>query len=186
MSNRRKGPRKATGDSLESAALSYLRRYGASVAALRRVLMRRVERSARTHGTDRDAGAELVETIIARHLRAGSLDDRRFADGRAAGLHARGISQQGIRYRLRAQGVDSAVIEAALRELADIHSDPDLGAAARYVRRRRFGPYRPTGDRAERRDRDLAAMARAGFDYATAIRVIDAESPEELSDLGHQ
>ena len=52
--------------------------------------------------------------------------------------------------------------------------------ALRYARRRRLGPYRPDGERAERRARDLAALDRQGFGYAVACRVIDAEDLDEL------
>ena len=52
---RRRVPRKATPKRLERVALHYLERYSSSSENLRRVLMRRVERSARAHGTDRDA-----------------------------------------------------------------------------------------------------------------------------------
>jgi regulatory protein len=43
------------------------------------------------------------------------------------------------------------------------------------ARRRRLGPFRKAEARAEHRLRDLAAMARAGFAYALAEKVIDAE-----------
>ena len=43
------------------------------------------------------------------------------------------------------------------------------------ARRRRLGPWRSGPERAARRDRDLAALARAGFDLQTARAVIDAE-----------
>ncbi|MEY3012663.1 MAG: hypothetical protein RIT45_1398, partial [Pseudomonadota bacterium] len=42
-----------------------------------------------------------------------------------------------------------------------------------YARRRGLGPYR-FSDRAERRDKDLAAMMRAGHAMRVARAVIDA------------
>ncbi|MHA1114431.1 MAG: regulatory protein RecX, partial [Alphaproteobacteria bacterium] len=50
----------------------------------------------------------------------------------------------------------------------------DLAAAIAYARRRRLGPWRVAAARAERRERDLAALARAGFNYDLARRVVDA------------
>ena len=55
-------------------------------------------------------------------------------------------------------------------------------AAAALARRRRLGPFRPAKDRKDRRARDLAAMARAGFDYDLAKKVIDAASPDALDE----
>ena len=48
---RRRLPRKATPKRLQRVALHYLERYSSSSENLRRVLMRRVERSALVHGT---------------------------------------------------------------------------------------------------------------------------------------
>ena len=55
-----------------------------------------------------------------------------------------------------------------------------MGAAARYARRRRLGPFRAAPEREERRQRDLAALARAGFAYDVARRVIEAETPGDV------
>ena len=41
-------------------------------------------------------------------------------------------------------------------------------------------PFRSQADRAARRDKDLAAMYRAGYDRDTCLKVIDADP----SDLG--
>ncbi|HEY9537533.1 MAG TPA: hypothetical protein VIS03_08050, partial [Kiloniellaceae bacterium] len=67
-------------------------------------------------------------------------------------------------------------------------SDVELRAALRYARRRRLGPFRLESgpdDRAERRERDLAALGRRGFDYETARRIIDSDDPAALeAELG--
>jgi regulatory protein len=176
----RRQPKKATARHLENVALWYLQRFAASADSLRKVLMRRVEKSARAHDTDREEGAALVEDIIARYRQSGLLDDRQYAEGRALSLHRRGVSTQGIRARLAAKGVGMEDIDAALAMLRDEAEDPDLAAAIAYARRRRIGPWRMRGDREELRERDLAALARQGFGYDIARRVIEAPDVEEL------
>ena len=178
----RKAPKKATARHLENVALWYLQRFAASADSLRRVLMRRVEKSARAHDTDRAEGAEFVEDIIARFRRSSLLDDRVYAEGRTLSLHRRGISTNGIRARLAAKGVGAEDIAAALAILRDETEDPDLAAAIAYARRRRIGPWRTRGDRDELKDRDLAALARQGFGYDIARKVIEAEDTDELED----
>src|SRR3546814_10996461 len=76
-----------------------------------------------------------------------------------------------IRARLSAKAVPSGLVETALAEQLQDSSDVELRAALRYARRRRLGPFRLESgpdDRAERRERDLAAPGRRGFDYETA------------------
>lgn len=178
---RPRGPKKATPEYLERAALFYLERYASSVGNLRRVLMTKVRRSADHHGTDPEAGAEAVEELLARFQRGGLLDDRAYAEGRAVTLHRAGHSLPAIRLRLRQKGVDRETIGAALERLHDEADAPDLAAALRHARKRRLGPYRPAG-RAENRQRDMAALARKGFPPDLCQRVVDAEDLADLED----
>lgn len=165
--------------SLENAALHYLERHASSVEGLRRVLARRVERAAREDRCDRDEAAGWVEDIVTRFARSGLVDDRLFAEGKVASRRRRGESARKIRMTLREKGVDPDLIDRALAgEDGDDTRAAELAAAWRLARRRRLGPYR-AADRETHRDRDLAALARAGFDLGTARAVIDAETPPE-------
>jgi len=175
----RRGPRKATPEYLERSALYYLERYAAPAGHLRRLLLAKVSRSARFHGTDAEAGAEAVEELVARLTRAGLIDDAGYAASRARSLMRRGTSARAIRARLLQKGVAPALIDQALNGLAEEAREPELAAALAYARRRRLGPYR-IGARDESRARDLAALGRQGFDLDTARRVIDATDPAQL------
>ncbi|MER2268162.1 RecX family transcriptional regulator, partial [Methylobacterium oxalidis] len=167
---------------LERAALHYLERYSASTEMLRRTLRRRVEKRARARGEAAEDFAPLVEETVARAVRAGLVDDARFTTARLATLRRRGASARGAAAKLAAKGVPRDTIAAAMeaeREAAP-EGEPEVveaEAAAAYARRRRLGPYRRPDARAAHRDRDLAALARAGFPYDLARRTVDAEAP---------
>jgi regulatory protein len=169
---------------LEAQALGYLARFASSAANLRRVLRRKVERSARDHGTDREAGLAAVERLIARFAASGLIDDARFAEGRAASLFRRGGSRRTIAAKLGEKGVGGREIAAALASLEQLADEPELAAAIVYARRRRLGPFRDAEQRRDRRDKDLAALARAGFSLSIARRVIDADAAEPRSPSG--
>ncbi len=181
---RRRGPKKATARSIENAALHYLGRYAASKAHLRRVLMARVQRSAYHHGTDEGEGAKFVDAVIEKFERLGYLDDKAFAAMRARSLYTRGTPLRGIRFKLAQQGVEEADVESALAVLVEEEgvAEPDLAAAVKLAERRRLGPF---GDQDPetldaRRNRDLGRLARAGFSYDIAKRVIEAEDTDLL------
>ncbi|MEX1306446.1 MAG: RecX family transcriptional regulator [Rhodovibrionaceae bacterium] len=188
MSNRTKDrgppkprqPKKATPAYLERSALFYLERYASSVENLRRKLTQKVQRSAQVHGTDPQAGQEAIAALLERFQRSGLLDDRVYARGRCQSLLRQGLSLRGIRSRLRAKGVAEEIVEEVLEELEEDRGGLDLKAAVAYARKRRIGPYRRASLRAENRERDLAALARRGFSYGTAARVVEAESAESL------
>lgn len=167
---------------LERAALHYLERYGASSEMLRRTLRRRVDKRARARGEEAEPYLPLIEETVARAVRAGLVDDARFAATRLATLRRRGTSTRGAGAKLAAKGIDRTLIAATLaaeEEEAGESRDHELEAARAYARRRRLGPFRPAADRAERRARDLAAMARAGFSIGLARDVIEADPESE-------
>jgi len=180
---KKKVPRKATRKSLENAALYYLKRFSSSSENLRRVLSRRVDRSARYHDTDPAEGREVITEIIEKLTAQGFLNDSRYAETRVLSLHRRGASMRGIRMKLREKGVPGDVIDQALETLAEEVGETELTAAIALARRRRLGPYRTRGDRNEAKEKDLASLARAGFGYDTARRVIEAETVEALEEL---
>lgn len=178
---KRRIPRKATKSHLENAALHYLERFSSSSQNLKSVLMRRVRRSAYYHDTDPEEGTEWVDEIVSRFLDAGLLDDKVYADSRVRSLHARGNSRKTILMKLRAKGIGPELVEPVLEQLElDENEDVDLIAALKLAKRRRLGPYRIDGQREERREKDMAALARAGFSYHIAQQVVEAETPEDL------
>ncbi|MEK9678423.1 MAG: RecX family transcriptional regulator [Rhodospirillaceae bacterium] len=176
-------PRKATRKSLENAALYYLQRFSSSSENLRRVLSRRVDRSAHFHDTDPAEGREFITDIIEKLTAHGFLDDSRYAETRVLSLHRRGTSSRDIRMKLREKGVPGDVIDQALETLAEEVGETELMAAIALARRRRLGPYRTRGNRDEAKEKDLASLARAGFGYDTARRVIEAETVEALEEM---
>lgn len=184
----RRAPRKITPTYLDNYAKFYLERYASSAENLRRVLYRRVWKSCAHHGTDEGEAQGWVDELVGRYVGAGLVDDRTYAEGRSRALFRQGVPPVMIRRRLQAKGVGEADIDAALGLLAEETPVPELAAAVAYARRRRFGPWRdlmgrPGTTRADRREKDLAAMARAGFTYDMARRVVDADSVDALLDM---
>lgn len=177
---RRRISKPATAAQLEKTALAHINRYATSAANLRNVLLRRVERSVRLHGTDRSEATGWVGEIIAQLLEQRLLDDTAYARGRANSLHRSGASRRKITSILQQKGVGRDDVDAALAALAAKYEDSDIVAACNYARRRRLGPRRLPEAREEFRERDLAVLARAGFGYVAARRVIEAQSVEDL------
>lgn len=157
---------------LEAGARHHLERWSASRAHLERLLLRRVDRAIGVHGGDRDEAVAWIRDILDRLEAEGTLSDDRLARDRARRLNERGVSSRAIRARLFEKGIGGPAVGQALADLGESGQDPDLRAAATYVRKRRLGPFRQ--DPSAWRERDLARLARAGFPVRTALRVLDA------------
>ena len=183
-SQKRKVPRKVTSKSLENAALYYLQRFSSSSENFRRVMMKRVNRSAQYHNTDAKEGAEIVNQLISRFIRIGLLDDLQFAQARATSFRRRGLSERAIRAKLLGKGLTIEVINESLELLKRDNEDPELTASIIFSKKRRLGPFRePLDKRNEFREKDMAKLARAGFNYHIAKKVISAETLKELEEM---
>lgn len=173
-------------EELETVALKYLNRFDTSVANLERVLLGYVKKVSDTRGAGAaEDGPALVAALLTRYSESGLIDDARYASNIAAGLRRRGTSRRAIKAKLESRGLSADVIEAALAALdADTEGDSELEAARALVKRRRLGPHRPEAEQAPNRRKDLAALARAGFNFDVAKRALalDATLLEEAED----
>jgi len=159
--------------SLHAAAVAYLARYSATRATLSRALNRVVDRWLRgASGPDAPAMAALakraVPEVVASLVSAGALDDAAFATRRARKLARTGHSSAATTAHLAARGVPPELIRTALAP----GEEAELAAAIVYMRRRRLGPFRSGGAGPDAGLKALGAMARAGFDGATARRAL--------------
>lgn len=178
--------RPITATYLQNAAAFYLERYPSTAEGLRRVLNRRVAKARMAEAPVMDDVTAAIEAVVARFVDAGVIDDRAFAQTKARALHRRGTSSRLTRQKLRMAGIDGDTLDKAMTGLdEELHTDPrqrEWKAATALARRRRLGPYRAEKDRKDRRRRDLAAMARAGFDHELARKVIDAVDADALDE----
>ncbi|MCB1537562.1 MAG: RecX family transcriptional regulator [Rhodospirillales bacterium] len=159
---RRKTPRKLSETYLRNAALYYLQRHPASVTHFLTVMGRKIDRSARAHhGQDVEAmRAFLRGTLVAEMERAGFLNDAQYAAALAASYRRRGLPERSVVMKLRQKGVEAPPPPEGHDEIAAAHL---------YARRKRLGPY---ATRARDPQKDLAAMARAGFSYDVCKNVL--------------
>ncbi|MDY7227912.1 regulatory protein RecX [Hyalangium rubrum] len=167
-----KKPRKVSPRYLENAALHYLKRYAATVSQLKRVLMRKVDRSLRVHGGDRTEALGWVDALTEKLVRGGLINDQAYAEMKAQSLRSSGRSARVIAQKLRMKGVAA---ELVTQKLAQVTAEVSEDVAARiWARKKRLGPFRrDAATRQENRQRDLAALARAGFSFSTAKKIID-------------
>jgi regulatory protein len=162
---------KPTEKSLSIAAVGSLRRHSASVKQLERPLVRRVKEAEREFSE-----RWVLADAVARFVDASHLDDRRLAVARTIRLRRSGCSTRVIRQKLQAKGIAPALVA----EVTKASADEELAAAFVLARKKRVGPYRRAAvDRASRA-KELAVLARAGFSFGVAKRVVDAPTDGEF------
>jgi regulatory protein len=182
--NEPKIPKPVTQQSLRNAALRYIDRFATSRDNLRKVLMRRVQKSHYHHGTDLELASQWIEELLDKLEKSQFINDQTYADMRAGSLHRRGTSQRILKMKLKEKGLSEDTITKALETLSAENESENLerDAAIALAKRRRLGPWRLPEKRSDTKDKDLASLARAGFSYDLAKEIIEAESVADLED----
>ena len=163
-----------TEERLTRAAVHYLERYSSSAENLRAVLGRKVKRAATSNGRSPEEFRDIVDRVVEKCRRSGMVDDRTYAETKLAGLRRRGRSKRQIEAALASKGVDRALIASVVER----DDTSELEAARTYARRRRLGPWRTQGQREDSREKDMAALCRAGYSFEIARKVVDAAADD--------
>lgn len=158
-------PQPIDSEQLQLLALRYVERYATTQTKLFRYLQRKI-RERGWGGMD----AAPVADLVARLAALGYVSDRSYGEARARSLDARGFGRRRIGQELRAAGIE----EALRTEIAD--AQDARAALARLARRRRFGPYAETPPDDRQRQKQLAAMLRAGHAFDLVRELLDAPS----------
>ncbi len=164
---------------LEELALSYVGRFATSRAKLITYLKRKLHE----RGWDAE-GDPPLDALADRLVRLGYIDDRAYALSKARSLTGRGYGGRRVRQALSLAGIAEEEAGDA-RDLAEAEA---VESALRFARRRSIGPFASERADPRRREREIAAMIRAGHGYGVARAIIDlnpGENPdfEELSKL---
>ena len=159
-------------DALNRLALHYVGRYATTTANLGSYLRRKVLERGWNESDPADIAA-----IVNRCADLGYVDDRAFAETRAASLGRRGYGGRRIGVALQVAGIDRDTV-------ADVM--PDEAAAYRaaevYAKRKRIGRYGDDMVDPKARQRQFSAMLRAGHSFELAKTFVNAVDNDLLSE----
>lgn len=158
--------------SLRDLALHYAGRYATTRSKLAIYLRRKIAE----RGWEDESQPD-VEALIGQFAELRYVDDAAYAQMKGEALVRRGYGARRIGETLRAAGVGE---EDRQRPQAAARSSR-WEAAHILARKKRIGPFALTPADRPLREKQIAAFLRAGHDYATARRWVDAQ-PGELPD----
>jgi regulatory protein len=189
-----------TAERLEKAAYHYLERFASSSGNLKRVLEGKIRRRNDDFAPLSTEQAGWIDDLVEKCIRLELIDDEAYARARVNGLRRQGKSSRAIRQWLKSRFIPDDLIEQAMQEadaagsflMADTDDDlhPDAEAALTHARKKRLGPWGRSGkekpdrepeDRKaalNRRNREVASFARAGFSFDLAQKIIDSPDQE--------
>lgn len=173
---KRRQQKKITPQRLKNIGLYYLQRFETSKAGLRSVLLRRIDAYARENlGWNKEEACKAAEDIISEFERMHYIDDSRYAEMKVRDYLSAGKPARYIAGKLKAKGISEADINSVLEQ----QEYDQQAMALKFAKRKKIGPYRAEEERREFRQKDMAALVRAGFDYDVVCEVLDSELSSE-------
>lgn len=159
-------------------ALAYVARFATSSHKLQDYLRRKL----RERGWDEDEDEfPDVAAMAQRYVDLGYIDEEAYARMKSGGLMRRGYGQRRVNQALNAAGIDEET-----RDAVNVGKDKQRAAALTMARKKRFGPFCLEEIDRKKREKQIAAMLRAGHSYDSAKAMIDAKTisaAEEWADL---
>lgn len=168
----RQPPKPLDAARLEELALAYVARFATSAAKLEAYLRRKLRERGWAEEREADPRA-----LVERYVGLGYVDDAAFARARSGGLLRRGYGQRRIDQTLGAAGISSDIREETRASEAEARH-----AALAMARKRRFGPFGHEAPDRQRREKQLAAMLRAGHALDSARELVDARDVEQAEE----
>lgn len=168
-------PRKISERYLHNAGLAYLQRFATSSAHFKTVMMRKIDKSCRHHtDQDHDLCEEMLDKLIVKFQALELLNDAAYIRGTVTSSRRKGLSSMKIKQKLMLKGVQTNDIESAIQTHDDLEyesdEEGDVLAAVTFIRRKKFGAF--DIEQKKEFEKCLATMARAGFQYNVASKVL--------------
>jgi len=162
----RRAPTPLDAARLDELALTYVARFATTAAKLQRYLARKL----RKRGWEGEREPDLA-ALAARYVELGYVDDEAFARARSGSLLRRGYGARRVGEALREAGIGEAI-----RDEVRASAGAERRAALALARKRRFGPFGRDALDPARRQKQIAAMLRAGHPLDSAREMVDASS----------
>ena len=177
---RKRPAKKITPQRLKNIGLYYLKRFESSVENLRSVLQKRVNQYAKENPEfNKQEAYQWVENVLAEFEKLHYLDDERFTEIKVRHYLAVGKPARYIQNKLREKGIANAQID----EILDDFGYNPQEMALKLAKRKKIGPFRPNEEaRKLNRQKDMAALIRAGFDYDVVSEIIGADFIDDGTD----
>ena len=162
---------------------TYLSRFVSSEKQLRRYLLNKIRSAEARSSEDPEEHAQWIDLAIDAQKKVGLINDHALAKGLFDSLTRKGESLPMIRKKLTAKRLPPELITTLISEYTsgDQAEYQQLYGASKLVKKRKIGAYSTKQLDAKERHRQMGIIARKGFSFSIAKKVLNA-SIEELEE----
>jgi len=158
-------------------SLKYIEKYAPSKQQLRTYLLKKYLKSGSTN-MKKGNYQNLIDIVLSDLEQSKFINDKFYSESKAKNLIQRGSSINKIRSYLMSKGINDKFVKETLDKIKDENEDQDFFSALKVCKKRRIGPCRVEDNRPLFYKKDIAVLARNGFDFDTSKRVMDLSKEE--------
>ena len=170
---------KVTVDEMTNFALNYVEKFAPSKQQLRTYLLKKYLKS-KIPNINKKNITDLIDVVLQDLEKKKFLNDKFYSNSKAKSLLNRGSSINKIRYYLLSKGVNTQYISETIDKIKETNEDQDFFSAIKICKKKRIGPSRTENNRTIFYKKDIAILARSGFDFETSRKVMDLNKDEYL------
>ncbi len=166
-----------TVDEMRNFSLVYIEKYAPSKQQLKTYLLKKYLKTKIPNVNKKNIN-DLIDVVLEDLEKSKFVNDKFYSKSKAQSLIRRGSSINKIRNYLLSKGVNNKYITDTIDEIKDKNEDQDFFSAIKICKKKRIGPARVEANRPLFYKKDIAVLARAGFDFDISRKVMEMTEDE--------
>ena len=173
----RKKTLKVTVEEMRNFAFAYVEKYAPSKQQLKTYLLKKYLKISVSNVKKQDV-KNLIDIVLSDLEKSKFINDKFYSESKAKSMIQRGNSINKIRNYLIGKGINDQFIKDTVDKIHEDNSDQDFFSAIKICKKKRIGPARVEANRPLFYKKDIAVLARAGFDFEISRKVMDMTDDE--------
>ena len=122
----------------------------------------------------------LIDIVLSDLEKNRFINDKFYSESKSRSLIQRGSSVNKIRNYLMTKGINDRYIKETIDKIKEDNSDQDFFSGIKICKKKRIGPARVEDNRVLFYKKDIALLARNGFDFETSKRIMDIDQADYM------
>ena len=178
MRNRKK-TLQVTVEEMRNFSFAYIERYAPSKQQLRTYLLKKYLRANLENIKKQDI-TDLIDVVLQDLEKTKFINDKFYSESKSRSLIQRSSSVNKIRNYLMTKGINDRYIKETIDKIKEDNSDQDFFSGIKICKKKRIGPARVEDNRILFYKKDIALLARNGFDFETSKRIMDLDQADYI------
>ena len=175
----RKKTLQVTVEEMRNFAFAYVEKYAPSKQQLKTYLLKKYMKLSASDVKKKDVN-KLIDIVLSDLEKNKFINDKFYSESKAKSMIQRGNSINKIRNYLIGKGIQDEFIKNTVEQIKEDNSDQDFFSGIKICKKKRIGPARVEDNRVLFYKKDIALLARNGFDFETSKRIMDIDQADYM------